>query len=565
MTVTYSYGALNRVTQAVTADQTIHYHYDLGANGKGRLSDLTDNSGQTIWSYDPRGRVASRQQSMGGVVKSLSMSYDSAGRAQSLTLPSGHVVQYGYTSGKLASLTLDGSTTILSGVFYEPFGPTRGWTWGNGTLSVRVFDADGKLAALDSAGMKSLSYDNAFRITSVVDSTDPSLSQSYGYDLLDRLTTATGSALNQSFTFDANGNRLTQGGSAVSTYSISSANNRVNSVTGALTKTYSYDAVGNTLNDGANTFTFDQQDRMIAATTAGTTTSYSINALGQRVKKSNLANTTYFMYDEAGHLLGEYDATGALIQELVWLGDIPVASIRVDESGTSVGVFYIHTDHLNTPRKITNPADNSIVWRWDSDPFGNGAPNEDPDGNGKVVNFNLRFGGSYYDAETGLLHMGFRDYSPEIGGFIDSDPIGLWGGSFSTYSYVNNNPISKIDPLGLAEECPTCKQTYLDCLANCIRKYDPLSDTSKIGLTALGGTFPKGWLGLGRGLGGASPVTTVPSAVAYGTGGGAAGTAGAVARGLGRVASPIWIGYGLYLFGMESWCAASCVGNNCAH
>ena len=54
-------------------------------------------------------------------------------------------------------------------------------------------------------------------------------------------------------------------------------------------------------------------------------TTYLISAQGQRVKKSNAAETRLFVYDDAGHLLGEYDAAGIPVQELVWLGSIPVA------------------------------------------------------------------------------------------------------------------------------------------------------------------------------------------------------------------------------------------------
>ena len=110
-----------------------------------------------------------------------------------------------------------------------------------------------------------------------------------------------------------------------------------------------------------------------------------------------------------------------------------------------------------------------------------------------------------------------------------------------------------------------CQQTFLDCLANCIRAYDPLSDEFKLALTGLGGTFPKAMVGLPRGLGGAKGVTTVPSVVAHALGGGKAGTPGGAARIVGRIASPIWIGYGVYLAGMEGYCAADCVMNSCSH
>jgi RHS repeat-associated protein len=150
-----------------------------------------------------------------------------------------------------------------------------------------------------------------------------------------------------------------------------------------------------------------------------------------------------------GSLVGEYDATGALIQELVWLNDIPVATIRTDQSGGSVGVFYIHTDHLNAPTKITRPSDNAVIWRWDHDPYGNGTPNQDPDGNGLSLVFNLRFPGQYYDAETGLSYNWHRDYDPTTGRYIESDPIGLLGGSMSTYTYADDSPVQFIDPEGL--------------------------------------------------------------------------------------------------------------------
>jgi RHS repeat-associated protein len=171
-----------------------------------------------------------------------------------------------------------------------------------------------------------------------------------------------------------------------------------------------------------------------------------VNALGQRVKKTTGAAETYFAYDEAGHLVGEYDATGAAIEETVWLGDTPVAVVRPAAGGGSE-VFFVWTDQLDTPRVISDDQ-NRIRWEWDgNDPFGNNAPNEDPSGLGAFT-YNLRFPGQYHDAETGLSYNYFRDYDPSIGRYIQSDPIGLSGG-MSTYGYVNGNSLLYVDAYGL--------------------------------------------------------------------------------------------------------------------
>lgn len=453
-TATYSYDALNRVTGLSYTDQAITYTYDSGSNQKGRLTQVTDNSGSTSWTYDPQGRVLSKQQSM-GITKSVGYGYDSSGRLQTLTLPSSNTVTYGYTDGKVTSLTLNGSTTILSNVLYQPFGPSRGWTWGNSTLAIREYDTDGLITDIDSAGLKTYEYDDAFRITDINDASNTALSQSYGYDLLDRLTTATGTGLNQSWTYDANGNRLTQGGGSASTYTVSSSSNRLTGVSGSLSRGYTYDNAGNTTNDGSATFVYNDAGRMVSATKAGTTTTYAINALGQRVKKTTGGTSRYFVYDEAGHLLGEYNNSGVLIQETIWLGDTPVATIR--PNGGGVSLFYVHADHLNAPRRVTRSSDNVVVWRWDADPFGTTAANEDPDGDSGVFAYGLRFPGQYRDQETGLDYNYFRDYDPATGRYVQSDPIGLRGG-LNTYAYAANSPTTLVDALGLdphAEPYPT--------------------------------------------------------------------------------------------------------------
>ncbi|WP_201800051.1 RHS repeat domain-containing protein [Andreprevotia sp. IGB-42] len=106
-------------------------------------------------------------------------------------------------------------------------------------------------------------------------------------------------------------------------------------------------------------------------------------------------------------------------------------------------------DQLGTPRQITDPASNAVVWRWDSEAFGNTQANQDPGNTGNQFVYNLRFPGQYYDAESGRHYNYFRDYDPSTGRYVQSDPIGLKGGSFSTYSYVSGNPIQMLDFYGL--------------------------------------------------------------------------------------------------------------------
>jgi RHS repeat-associated protein len=161
------------------------------------------------------------------------------------------------------------------------------------------------------------------------------------------------------------------------------------------------------------------------------------------------------MYDEAGHILGEYSSTGALIEETIWMGDLPVATLQ--PNGSSVAIYYIHSDHLGTPRKITRTSDNGLMWRWDPDTFGVLDPNTNPAGLGTFT-YNLRYPGMYNQGIPGPYINYFRNYVSLTGSYLESDPIGL-GGGINTYAYVGGNPLSNIDPFGLLDY-PTLVHNY---------------------------------------------------------------------------------------------------------
>lgn len=132
-----------------------------------------------------------------------------------------------------------------------------------------------------------------------------------------------------------------------------------------------------------------------------------------------------------------------------------------------------HADHLNTPRLIANDQQQA-VWRRDNqEPFGDSPPDENPSGLG-AFEFPLRFPGQYADKETGLAYNMARDYSTEIGRYVQSDPIGLVGG-LNTYLYVHADPLSRIDPKGLLD-CFNSRDCYGQADANyksCKGTYNP--------------------------------------------------------------------------------------------
>lgn len=121
------------------------------------------------------------------------------------------------------------------------------------------------------------------------------------------------------------------------------------------------------------------------------------------------------------------------------------AAVRV--TSTVAQLYFIEVDHLNTPRLIENQSQQAM-WRWDQqEPFGASLPDQNPTPGLGVFEFPLRFPGQYYDKEWNLAYNYFRDYDPAIGRYIQSDPIGLLAG-LNTYSYVNSNPLTLVDPRG---------------------------------------------------------------------------------------------------------------------
>ncbi|WP_165456787.1 RHS repeat domain-containing protein [Aquabacterium lacunae] len=434
-----------------------------------------------------------------------------AGRLKTITYPSGRRVvlardSFGRVSGvSLLNPGASSTVPVLSSITYRTLGvetathAVTGWVFGanSGQRYVRDYDDAGRIVtytlgrgqtAQSLYGLHSLSYDEAGRIQAIDRYTGTWSTAVFDHDDQNRLV---GHALDGmplfAYSYDANGNRLTrQAINAQTSYTVAPDSNRIQTVqlpgqTSA--QAVVHDPHGNITQDpgapvGAVRFIYDQRTtlpfpRMAQTQGPGGLYTYQYNHFGNRIRKTGSSFTnaqgvtvtpapevggtdTYYYHDEAGHLLAEVDAvTRKVKREYIWLDDIPVAIVaganpeQPIDSFNAPTVYYVHADHLNTPRLVTDAAKVSR-WNWSplaNDAFGSTMPIDAPRGQVRFV-MNLRMPGQYFDRETGTYFNHYRQYNPATGRYLQSDPIGLEGG-LNTYAYVGGNPLSYVDANGL--------------------------------------------------------------------------------------------------------------------
>ncbi|TBR36722.1 MULTISPECIES: RHS repeat-associated core domain-containing protein [Dyella] len=464
-TSSYTYDGLDRVTTITAGGQTQNFAFDSCTNGIGRLCSTSDPSGVTSYSYTPQGWISSQSVTpMGFAGHSLSYGYDGQGRVATMDYDSGLRVTYSYAAGRIAkiSTTILGVTKQIFSTYYDAADQLQNMSFGNSVFRGRNFDLDGRITSistnLGTTYMQKLAYgwDTRNRITGITNNLYPSLTQTFAYDDLSRLTGITSPILGaQGFAYDPNGNRTQQSWATSETVTLTAGTNWLASRGGI---TFGHDSSGNRLSrnlgGSISTYTYDAFDRLGSVTQNNATTYceassnscpgpvypsgttyYQVNALGQRVSKSGPKGAFSYTYDQGGRLATEVSPSGTT--NYIYANSEPVALVR---NGT---VYYLHNDHLGRPESVSNGAA-VVVWRAESYAFDR-----------KVVlqglaDLDIGLPGQVYDGETGHWNNGFRDYDSLEGRYLQSDPIGLSGG-VSTYAYVRSNPIKNTDALGL---CP---------------------------------------------------------------------------------------------------------------
>jgi len=289
----------------------------------------------------------------------------------------------------------------------------------------------------------SYEYDLMGNVTKLTDTVN-SITHTYTYDTLNRLTTARGEGekgYSQSYSYDRIGNITYK--SDVGTYVYNYAD-RPHAVRQAGGISLDYDRVGNMTKkartDGPTlTISWNPDNKPVLIKKDGSSSiRFSYDSSGTRVKKENLrtgSTTTYF-----GDAYEKRDSTGVIH---VYANGQRIASIRTD--GTTL---YYHTNHLGSSSVITDDKGNTKE-TIDYHPFGTYRVRQDLDASFPDANYT--FTGQEDDDETGLYNYNARLYDPELGRFISADSLVPEPGNlqaFNRYSYCVNNPLVYVDPSG---------------------------------------------------------------------------------------------------------------------
>jgi RHS repeat-associated protein len=443
-------------------NRTISYVRD----NDGNVTSVTDTGVQAgeayTFSYDALSRILDETfKYLPGGNRVLEHRYDRYGNRNQLTLQDGSAIAKAYVYNKLnrlTSVTLAGAAISVSYFGNDdrqsvtvPGGVSRNYTYEtNGPISsVTVNGPSGQIAQF------AYTFDDVSNIESL---TDADGAHSFDYDGLNRLTQAThpgasGLPATESFTYTSAGDRKDPAAPSAWTYD---ANHRIATSPGL---SYTFDADGNLASrSDSMSLTHDARQRLVQLVKSGTTSTYVQDPFGRRIKKTVGGQTTWFLWD-GRQLVAEFDGSGTRTKRYAYLpSDFSPTQVQ-DSNGT----YYVHTDHLDTPRLLTGSAAQT-VWKARYEAFGDALVDADPDGNSVPVVFNFRFPGQYFDAESGFHQNQARDYDPAIGRYIQADPL-QQAGEPNRYAYALSNPQNEIDPTG---EIIPAAILYARCVAECV-------------------------------------------------------------------------------------------------
>jgi RHS repeat-associated protein len=454
-TTTITYNPDNRASEVTYSDGHTHsvkYEY----NGDGRLTHMTDGTGETTYTYDPFDRLT---ESKNGHGEASVYEYDTENLPVKITYPNGKAITRAYDKdGRLESVK----------------------DWSEHTTKF-AYDQDSDLAkTIFPANEDKYTYNDADHESEVkmLKGSETLASLAYTRDSDNQVKTVTSKGLpgeeKPEYTYDSN-NRLTQGAGVSYEYNKANSPTKIGSgsygynaadelETGP-SMTYTYNAVGQRTKStptagSATTYAYDQAGNLITVgrpaegEKPAIEDSYTYNGNDLRVSQTISGTTTYLAWDEGEELpLLLSDGTNSYIYGA---GNLPVEQIN-----TSTGaVTYLHHDQQGSTRLLTGST-GTVTGKCTYNAYGT------PTCEGTSTT-PLGYDGQYTNSDTGLIYLRNRVYDPATAQFLSVDPLDEGASTLAhatgeqyvvaalrsasgsgPYVYANDNPVNNYDPMGL--------------------------------------------------------------------------------------------------------------------
>jgi RHS repeat-associated protein len=357
-------------------------------------------------------RAANEDCINGGSRTRTKYQYDSASNRIQTTWPDANHINYDFDAlNREYQVRENGGVssggTVLAAYVYDPLSRRQSLTRGNGSATNYGYDLASRLNTLgqDLAG------------------SSQDLSVTLQYTFASQLQTRSGS--NNLYDWSP--------GAASSTSYVSDGLNRYSTV-GSTTFSYS-DLRGNLTSDGTNSYTYDVENRLLTAS-GPTAVTLTYDPLGRLQSSASAASLTQYLYSGT-ELVAELDGSGNVLRRYVHGpgSDDPIVWY---EGSTLTTRNYLHADERGSVIATTDDTGSGTVYTYG--PYGEPLP--------AWTGSRFRYTGQIALPEAHLYYYKARLYSPSLGRFLQTDPIGTKD-DLNLYAYVGDDPVDRVDPSGL--------------------------------------------------------------------------------------------------------------------